>query len=143
MEINMRKVLILLLLITTVSCSTNNIQQFEQVDQSSKTVLVSTGSLGFQPRLKRILRDEGFKLYIKSEDKDFAYAKKGNVKYELIANAEVLEYDIFTGQNKYVFDISFINLETGTEVFYYSGQEWAKKIDKRFRKLIKNTYTYE
>lgn len=135
----MKILLLLLFIITGCMMPKQNLNQYDLIDVNNKTILVSLGNEGFQPFLKEILRENEFTLYIKSNEKDFAYAEKGKAKYELKTTGICNAYHIFTFEKMCHYNITFIDLEKGgTEVFYYSGFDTINNIKEDFEKIIKN-----
>ena len=133
-----------------VGCAHSNLQNYAAIDLSQKTVTVPPGGAGLTGKLKQILTEQGWRLSIYrgpsvvegdlgSKTKLKSY-DTFNARYRLYVRfAQSRDFCINNGQPCYIFfDVSFIDNETGSEVFTLEGSGCdclGEAVDK-FREAI-------
>lgn len=125
------------LLFMLSACAVADVQQYGTIDPNDKTVTVHTGGGGLNGQLKGILNSRGFKLVVDSGPKvtEGTMGEKTRlVSYETMRTRYRLQvqtkiYDsCITGDPAIFFDVSFIDNQSGSEIFTINGrgcQSWA------------------
>jgi len=131
----MKKSLILSLLLFLSSCGNIRVTSYAPLDLYDKTVVVSPVRGGLSADLNNVLRQEGFKVYIKNVNVDIGHSKLTS-RYEMIYDLRAFDVCLIGG-TAFNFSITMVDLIDNTEVFNLSGRECQDKIVDAFRELFK------
>ncbi len=138
--------LCLLVSFAVVGCAKTNVQTYSAVDVSDKTITVPAGSKGLKGGLKSALSQNGWKLMVDggpsiTEGQIGASTKLKNYdtfnsRYRLLVASK--RFDVcFNFSPAVRYEISFIDNQTGAEVFTLDGRDCESDIVEEFKKLIK------
>ncbi len=138
-------VLIVLLLF---GCGFHNVQIYGSIDNNNKTVTVPAGSDGLKGKLKQALSQDGWKLFV--------YRGPSVTEGEIGETTKVQQYETFNTKYRLVvswyefglcflsssgppihYDISFIDNDSGREVFTINGENCESDVVKKFKDVLK------
>ena len=141
----MKSIALMCVLVLLGGCASHNIQLYGSVDQSNKTVTVPAGSKGLKGDLKKALSQKGWQLAVyrgpSVTEGEFGKNTKieqydtFNTKYRLIVSSR--QYDLclnFTPAITY--DISFIDNQSGAEIFTIDGRGCEPDVVKKFENAL-------
>ena len=140
-----RIMMVTIILILISGCLSHDTQVYGTIDKSNKTVMVPTGSEGLKGKLKQTLAKNGWKLVVYKgasvtegkvgENTKLESYDTFKAKYRLIVNDN--QYDICVNLSPAIyFDISFIDNESGSEVFTISGNDCESDAVESFMNTI-------
>lgn len=143
----MKPTLLIFLATLFVGCASYNVQLYGSVDQTNKTVTVPAGSGGLKGELKKALYQGGWKLVIHRGPSvtEGELGKKTkieqydtfNTKYHLIVTSQQVGTCLNFGFPPSIFyDISFIDNDSGTEVFTIDGRGCESTVVKKFENIL-------
>jgi len=135
---NMKMTSLLGACLLLMGCSHINIQKYQQIDNSDKSITVPTGGAGLTGKLKQALATSGptitegrtgEKTLLKTYDTSVT-------RYSLRTEWSQYDYRIPDFDPMYHFDISVLDNKTGAEVLTASGSHSGKVIASRFIKAL-------
>jgi hypothetical protein len=121
-----------------------------EIDTSDKSVIVPFGGESLQFELKDVLRDLGWKVFVLPNETVVTAGTQGtktelvsqgvpNSKYRLLISAEAEDYCVLGGSGKeYKYEISFIDNNSGEEVFEINGEDCESTVVDKFKKTLQN-----
>jgi hypothetical protein len=124
----------------------HNLQNYAAIDLSQKTVTVPPGAKGLRGKLKQVLTEEGWRLSIDrgpsvvegdlgSKTKLESY-DTFNTRYRLRMASRQYDVCVYNFTPAYIYDISFIDNKTGSEVFTIEGKGCEGGVVDKFREAI-------
>jgi hypothetical protein len=127
-------------------CVHHNLQNYAAIDLSQKTVTVPPGAKGLRGKLKQVLAEEGWRLSIDrgpsvvegdlgSKTKLESY-DTFNTRYRLRMASRQFDVCVYNFTPAYIYDISFIDNKTGSEVFTIEGKGCEGGVVDKFREAI-------
>ncbi len=136
----------LVMLVFFISCASHNVQLYEKIDNSNKTVTVPPGSSGLTGKLKKALSEDGWKLAV--------YRGPSVVEGELGEKTKLQQYDTFNTRYRLIvsfsqfdlcfnfspairYDISFIDNQSGTEAFTMDGRDCESDVVEKFKDILR------
>ena len=142
-----KSVLIAVLVLLTGCANTYNIQTYEPIDLSNKTVTVPLGSEGLKGKLKQLLANSGWKLMVDkgpsvtegtmSEKTRIEHYDTFNSRYRLIVSSRQFDLCLVTQSPAINFDVSFIDNKSGAEVFSIGGTGCESIVVEKFMNLLR------
>ena len=133
----MKKIVVMFVTVLMFGCAYTDVQQYDRIDSGDKTIAMYPDAIGVYTQLGTILRSNGFQVYIKNKAKDTG-AEVTKTRYELYA--QFAQTDIcIVGGAMFSYTISVADLKSGQEVFTMSGNDCARSIEKKFRKILQDT----
>lgn len=140
----MNKTMVLFIFIFISSCS-HNVDIYEKIDKSKKTVTVPAGSKGLKGKLKRVFSKRHWKMSVyggpaitEGELGKRIYIKQYNTfntKYRLLVQSK--QFDVcFNFTPAIVYEISLINNNSGSEVFTIDGRGCESEVIEKFVKAL-------
>jgi len=138
-------ILFVAILFVLSGCMHHNIQNYAAIDLSQKTVTVPPGSKGLRGKLKQVLTEHGWRLFVDRGpsvvEGDLGTKTKlesydtFNTRYRL--HVVFSQYDLCLNlQPAIIYDISFIDNKTGSEVFTIEGKGCEGGAVDKFREAI-------
>jgi hypothetical protein len=123
----------------------HNVQTYATVDPAQKTVTVPPGSKGLKGELKKVLFELGWRLSVDrgpsvmegklGEDTKIENYDTFNTRYRLHVAAS--QYDICLNSSPAItYEISFVDNQTGSEVFTIEGNGCQTGAIEEFKKAI-------
>ena len=141
----MNRLCFLLIALVCISCATHRVQQYGRIDARNKTVTVPPGSARLTGTLKQILANDGWQLVVYSGPtviegtvgKTTKLQQYGtfNTRYRLLVSSVQVDVCVDLGP-VLTYDVSFIDNQTGTEVFTMNGRGCEWKIIEVFRNSL-------
>lgn len=143
----LKKTAFLAMLALLAGCAnTYNIQTYEPVDLSNKTVTVPLGSEGLKGKLKQSLANNGWKLMVDKgpsvtegamgEKTRIEHYDTFNSRYRLVVFSQQFDQCLVTQSPAINFDISFVDNKSGTEVFTLGGTGCESIVVEKFMNLL-------
>ena len=140
----------IVLMTVLAGCASTDIQSYDSIDGTSKTVTVPSGGYGLTGGIKKALSDRGWKLVVDRGPS----VTEGSIG----ENTQIKQYDSFKTRyrlsvfsypttdgcitlNTIGFDISFVDNQTGSEVFTMAGLGCEKDAIEDFGKAIDSITT--
>lgn len=126
-------------------CMYHNLQNYGTIDELQKSVTVPPGSKGLLGKIKQVLVEQGWKLSV-DRGPSVVEGELGNktmlesyntfnTRYRLYVVSR--QYDICLNfQPAIIYDISFIDNQTGSEVFTIEGDGCENDAVDKFREAI-------
>jgi hypothetical protein len=126
-------------------CFYHNVQNYGQIDQNQKTVTVPPGAGGIKGDIKKVLSELGWRQSIDrgpsvTEGKIDKKTKLEsydtfNTRYRLYVKS--FQYDMcWNGSPAINYDISFIDNNSGSEIFTLEGRGCQSGVVEKFRDAI-------
>ena len=142
-RIKMKNILLILAIIFYSGCASHNVNVYGKIDVSNKTVTVPPGSKGLKGDIKKVLAQRGWKLVV--------YRGPSVTEGNLGKNTKIEQYDTFNSRYRLMvvsdvydiclnfspaitYDISFIDNESGSEIFTIDGRGCESDVVKAFIK---------
>lgn len=144
----LRKIASVVLLAFLAGCAnTNNVQLYESIDTSNKTVTVPHGSEGLKGKLKKALANDGWKLIVDrgpsvtegaiGEKIKIEHYDTFNSRYRLITSSSQFDLCLISLSPAIEYDISFIDNKSGAEVFTISGRGCESIVVEKFMNALR------
>lgn len=140
---------VLFSLVVSIGCVFHTaIRTNSQIDSSDKSVVVPFGGEELQFKLKDVLRDLGWKVFVlpkaivvtegtQGNNTELVSRDQPNSRYRLLISSETLDYCVLGGEGKeYKYEISFIDNNSGEEVFEMNGSDCESTIVDKFKKTL-------
>ncbi len=137
----------IIFLVALVGCSSHNIQKYGNIDSRNKTITVPAGSKSVKGDIKKILHDNGWRLFVYGgpEVTEVTEATIGgkkvetyntfNTRYSLHVSSRW--HDTCLNLRSYIsYEISIIDNKNGSEVIALDGIACQNKIAKVFSKTL-------
>ena len=123
-----------------------NIQKYQRIDHSDKSITVPTGGAGLTGTLKKALATKGWRTSV-ADGPTITEGRTGERTFLKTYDTSVTRYTLRTEWNHhdymlpdfdpvYYFDISVLDNKTGSEVLTASGSHSGKVIARRFIKAL-------
>jgi hypothetical protein len=137
----LRLIATILTAISLTGCMSHSLQTYGTIDESNKTVTVPAGSEGLKGKLKQVLANDGWRLVV-DRGPDVTQGSVGaetrveqfstfKSRYRLMVASNHYDYCVsFTPAIAY--DVSFVDNETGAEVFTLSGNGCERDVVEKF-----------
>jgi hypothetical protein len=145
----LRKTASVALIALLAGCATQEVQLYEPIDISNKTVMVQPGSEGLKGKLKQALAKDGWKLVVYrgpsitegeiGEKTKLEHYDTFNARYRLLATSSQLDvcFKGFTPEIQY--DISLIDNNSGSEVFTINGRGCEPDVVDKFMNTLRGS----
>jgi hypothetical protein len=127
----------------------HNVQIYGSIDNNNKTVTVPPGSDGLKGKLKEALSQDGWKLFVYrgpsvtegeiGEKTKVQQYETFNTKYRLVVSSYQFDVCILPSSPAIRYDISFIDNDSGTEVFTINGRSCESEVVEKFTNALKGT----
>jgi hypothetical protein len=141
----MRFLTVILISIFMFGCASHNVQMYGEIDQNNKTVTVPPGAKGLKGELKKVLSLNGWGLVV--------YRGPSVTEGELGKKTKIQQYDTFNSIYRLIvassqydicfnfspairYDISFINNQSGAEIFTIDGKGCESDVVKKFSNAL-------
>jgi len=137
--------IVVLGLLLISGCMRHDIQMYESVDHSEKSVTVPAGSSGLKGELKQFLSTAGWSMAVYrgpevfegdiGQDVRIEKSDTFNTRYRLFVTSRRYDWCLnFSPAVKY--DISFVDNATGSEVFTINGRGCEPDVLKHFQDAL-------
>ncbi|RQO49854.1 hypothetical protein DBR46_23080 [Pseudomonas sp. KBW05] len=144
----MNRLLAIVLLMTSLTaCNSQNVNNFEQIDSSAKSVTVPVGSSGLLGGLKKTLSSNGWKMNVykgtsiiegtMGKETSLQHYDTFNTRYTLTVAYQQVDTCIWDLRGYSIFDISLIDNQSGSEVFTIDGKDCDSTVVKKFDELVR------
>ncbi len=139
----MKTVIVLMAIVLLLCTGCSHTEVYGDLDLSEKTIIVPPGNNRLVKDCKKILRECGWKVIVKSNHRrvtEFNGSKAEsyddyNARYELVVTS--VRRDIALDMSAYIdYEYSLIDNETGEEIFASSGDTSQRIASNEFKKLI-------
>lgn len=141
----MKYYLIGLLVLITSGCANHEIQKYQKIDLTEKTIMVEPGASGLKGKLKQELSNSGWTFAVdrgsivtEGNTKDQIKLETYNTfktRYRLYVKSNQYDWCI-TGSAAIYYDISVVDNTSGSEVFTMNGDGCEKDVVKQFSETI-------
>lgn len=141
----MKKFLICSLVLIMSGCANYEIQKYQKIDQTSKTITIEPGGSGLKGKLKQELSASGWTIAVDRGPNVTEGDAKDQVKLETY-NTFKTRYRLYVKSNQYdwcikgsaaiYYDVSMVDNSTGNEVFTMNGNGCEKDVVKQFSETI-------
>lgn len=128
-------------------CTSTNVHQYGQIDQSDKSITVPSGTGGLKGAIKTILHDDGWKMTVfkgpsitegtTGKETLLKSYETSKTRYTLWGQHQFIDYCL-TGESYYQYEITIIDNKSGTEVLSMDGLGCEKAITKQFSNMLAN-----
>jgi len=129
------------------SCMSSNVQVYNQIDSSDKTITVPAGNSLLIGALKTKLKEMGWKLVIDrgpirtvgtiGKNTNIATGNTFNTRYRLVIQQFQFDYCL-TGSAAINYDLSIIDNNSGEEVISQSGKDCQDRAVAKFISALNN-----
>lgn len=144
----MNRLLAIVLMMTSLTaCNNQNVNNFERIDSSAKSVTVPVGSSGLLGGLKQSLRSNGWKMSVykgasiiegtMGKETSLQHYDTFNTRYTLKVAYQQVDTCIWDLRGYSIFDISLIDNQSGSEVFTIAGKDCDSTVVKKFDELVR------
>ena len=139
----------ILIVLLLFGCRFHNVQIYGFIDNNNKTVTVPPGSDGLKGKLKEALSQDGWKLFVYrgpsvtegeiGEKTKVQQYETFNTKYRLVVSSYQVDACILPPSPEIRYDISFIDNDSGAEVFTINGLscESDSRVVEKFTNALK------
>jgi hypothetical protein len=133
------------LFVALTGCARHNVQQYSQVDQGDKSVTVPAGAEGLKGDLKKALAALGWRMVVAAgpvktegtlgKETVIESYRTYTTRYKLLVASDQVGTCHFT-EPRYAYEVSFIDTQTGGEVFTVNGRGCQSDAVEKFKMTL-------